>query len=131
MLREFGAQRVIAKASQDIHARLLLRNGADEVVYPEKDSAERIAVRTSAQHVFDYIELNDDYSIYEIPPREAWIGRSIRELDMRNRYRINILAVKNGEDLLPMPGADYIFTGSEHVLALASHDDAQRLLRRI
>lgn len=131
MLREFGAQRVIAKASQDIHARLLLRNGADEVVYPEKDSAERIAMRTSAQHVFDYIELNDDYSIYEIPPLEAWIGRSIRDLDIRSRYRINILAVKNNEDLQPMPGADYVFTGREHVLALASHEDAQRLIRRI
>ena len=66
MLKDMGAARVVAKASQDIHAKLLLRNGADEVVYPERDSAERMATRLSAQNVFDYIELTDEYSIYEI-----------------------------------------------------------------
>ncbi len=131
LLKDMGARRVIAKASQDIHAKLLLRNGADEVVYPERDSAERMAVRLSAQNVFDYIELTEEYSIYEVPPLESWIGKSVRELDIRNRYHINILAVKQGEELRPMPGADYRFTGSEHILALASTEDARKLLKRI
>ena len=87
--------------------------------------------RSGAHHVFDYIELTDEYSIYEIPPLDAWIGRSIRQLDMRNRYHINVLAVKRGDDLQPMPGADYVFTGSEHVLALAGHADAEKLLKKI
>lgn len=131
LLKDMGAKRVIAKANRDIHARLLLRNGADEVVYPERDSAERVAVRLSASHVFDYIELTEEYSIYEIPPLPAWIGRSVRQLDIRNKHRINILAVKLGETLKPMPGADYVFTGEEHVLALASTEDARKLLKKI
>lgn len=131
LLREQGAHRVIAKAAQDVHARLLLRNGADEVVYPERDSAERIAVRLNARHVFDYIELTDGYAIYEIPVPGAWAGRSIRELDVRNRHHINILAVRVSGELRPMPGADYRFAGTEHVLALASREDANALLRTL
>ena len=131
MLKDLGAQRIIAKSSQDMHSRLLLRNGADEVVYPERDSAERIAVRLSAEHVFNYIELTDEYSIYEIPPLPHWPGHTVRELDIRNKYRINILAVKRDEELRPMPGADYLFTGDEHVLALMSKEDAKKLLRKI
>ena len=131
MLKELGAKRVIAKASQDMHARLLLRNGADEVAYPERDSAERWAVRLSARNVFDYIELTDGYAIYEIPVPREWVGRTIRELDVRNRHRLNILAVKMGGELAPMPGADYRFAGEEHVLALASQEDAKRLLRQL
>lgn len=131
LLKEYGAKRVIAKASQDVHARLLLRNGADEVAYPERDSAERWAVRMSARNVFDYIELTDEYAIYEIPTPGDWIGRTIRELDVRNRHRLNILAVKHDGDLRPMPGPDHRFTGEEHILALASREDAHRLLGRI
>lgn len=131
LLKDMGARRVISKANRDIHARLLLRNGADEVVYPERDSAERIAVRLSAEHVFNYIELTDEYSIYEIPPLPHWPGHTVRELDVRNKYRINILAVKRDDELRPMPGADYLFTGDEHVLALMSKEDARKLLRKI
>ena len=131
MLKDLGAKRIIAKASAEMHMRLLLRNGADEVVYPERDSAERIATRTSASHVFDYIELTDEHAIYEIPPLASWIGRTIKDLDVRNIYRINILAVKTGEHLRPLPGADYTFTGHEHILALAAREDAKRLLKKV
>lgn len=131
LLRDMDAKRIISKASRDIQAKLLLRNGADEVVYPERDSAERMAVRLSAQNVFDYIELTEEYSIYEIPPLENWIGRSVRDVDVRNRFKINILAVKAGGELRPLPGAEYVFTGKEHLLALASREDARKLLRKI
>ena len=131
MLHDLGARYIVAKASQDVHAKLLLRNGADEVAYPERDSAERTAARLSAQNVFDYIELTDEYSIYEIPPLSSWVGRSVREIDVRNKHHINILAVKDESGLRPMPGADYRFTGREHILALAAQDDARKLLRRI
>ncbi len=131
MLHDLGARYVVAKASQDVHAKLLLRNGADEVAYPERDSAERTAARLSAQNVFDYIELTDEYSIYEIPPLPGWAGRSVREIDVRNKHHLNILAIKTADGLRPMPGADYRFTGEEHVLALASKEDARKLLRKI
>ena len=90
-----------------------------------------MAVRQSAENVFDYIELTDGYSIYEIPPLENWIGRSVREVDVRNRFKINILAVKEGGELRPLPGAEYVFSGKEHLLALASQEDARKLLRKI
>ena len=131
LLKDLGAQRIIAKSSQDMHMRLLLRNGADEVVYPERDSAERVAMRTSATNVFDYIELTDEYAIYEIPPLASWVGKTIMELGIRNRYHINILAVKTGDALRPMPGANYAFTGTEHILALAGREDVKKLLRKV
>ena len=131
MLKDLGAKRIIVKASGDMHMRLLLRNGADEVVYPERDSAERVAARTSASNVFDYIELTGEHAIYEIPPLPGWIGKTIQQLGVRNRYHINILAVKTGDQLRPLPGADYIFTGHEHILALAARDDARKLLKRV
>ncbi len=131
LLHDMGAKRIISKAGHDVHAKLLLRNGATEVVYPERDSAERMAIRTSAKNVFDYIELTQAYSIYEIPLPDSWRGHSIREIDVRNKHHVNILAVKTGEELRPMPGADYRFTGYEHILALASQESAQKLLRFI
>ena len=86
MVKEMGAKWVVSKASRDIHAKFLLRNGADEVIYPDRDLAEKMAVRYSANHVFDYIELTDEFSIYEIPPMSQWVGKSIKELSIRNRY---------------------------------------------
>ena len=94
LVKEMGAKRVISKATRDIHAKFLLRNGADEVIYPDRDIAEKLAVRYSANHVFDYIELAEGYSIYEIPPLPQWVGKSLKELSIRNKYRINIIASK-------------------------------------
>ena len=79
LVKELGGRRVISKANRDIHAKFLLRNGADEVIYPDRDIAEKMAVRYSANHVFDYIELTQEYSIYEIPPLDSWVGRSVRD----------------------------------------------------
>ena len=92
LLKEAGAKYVISKATRDIQAKFLLRNGADAVVYPEKDIAERIAVRYSADNVFDYIELDEEYSIYEIPPLREWIGKTIGEVDFRARLNSSIIA---------------------------------------
>ena len=94
MLKEMGARYVVSKANRDIHAKFLLRNGADEVIYPDRDIAEKLAVRYSANHVFDYIELTDEFSIYEIPPLPEWVGKSLKELALRNVHHISILAVK-------------------------------------
>ena len=130
LLRELGARRVISKASHEMHARLLLRNGADEVVYPERDSAERMAMRLSARHVFDYIELTQTHAIFEIPVPGSWIGKSVGALGVGSRFGVNILAVKQSGVLRPLPGAQYVFTGGEHLLALSAHEDMRRLLRR-
>ncbi len=130
-LKELGARYVISKAARDIQAKFLLRSGADEVIYPERDLAERIANRCSANHVFDYIELTHDCSIYEIKPLPEWIGRTVRELDIRARYHVNILGIKNGERTDFSVHPDSGFQEGDHAFVMGNQEDVFKLLRRI
>ncbi len=98
-LKELGAKYVVSKANRDIHAKFLLRNGADEVIYPDRDIAEKVAVRFSANQVFDYVELGNGYSIYEIAPLPEWIGRTIMDVNFRATYHTNIIGVKAGGNI--------------------------------
>ncbi|MGN0518499.1 MAG: potassium channel family protein [Acutalibacteraceae bacterium] len=93
-LRELGAKKVVSRAARDVHAKFLLRNGADEVVYPEKQLANWTAIRYSSDHIFDYIELDDGYAIFEIGVPQSWIGKTIGQIDIRKKYNINIMALK-------------------------------------
>lgn len=132
LLKEMGAKYVVSKANRDIHAKFLLRNGADEVIYPDRDIAEKLAVRYSANHVFDYIELTDEFSIYEIPPLTEWMGKSLKELALRNVYHISILAVKRPDgEMCMMPDADYVILADDHLMVIGMNTDIQRLLDRI
>lgn len=129
LLKEAGAQYVISKATKDIQAKFLLRNGADEVVYPNRDIAEKLAVRHSADNVFDYIELNEEYSIYEIPPLKEWIGRTIRDVDFRAKLNSSIIGTKvNGVTNL-LPGADHIFVPNEHLMVIGKKKDIDKILK--
>ena len=103
--------------------------GADAVVYPEKQMASWAAVRYSADHIFDYIELTDDYSIYETGVPSDWIGRSIIDLRVRQQYQINILAVKQGSRLDPLPPTDHVFARGEKILVMGSNKSLSRFLR--
>ena len=94
LLKELGARKVIARASREIREKFLLRNGADEVVYPEKQMAAWTAIHCASDHVLDYIELDDDYSIYELAIPNEWCGKTILELDIRKKYNINILGIR-------------------------------------
>lgn len=94
LLKELGARKVIARASREIQEKFLLRNGADEVVYPEKQMAAWTAIRCASDHVLDYIELDDDYSIYELAIPKEWCGKTILELDIRKKFNINILGIR-------------------------------------
>lgn len=132
LVKEMGGKHVISKATRDIQAKFLLRNGADEVIYPEKDIAEKCAERYSRDNIFDYIELDDDSAIYEIPPMREWIGKSIREADIAHRYRVMVLGVRDpGDKTRIMPSADYIIDGEEHLIVLAARDAITALLRRM
>ena len=91
LLKDMGAKFVLSRASRDVHAKFLLRNGADEVVYTEKETAERLAVKYGNDSVFDYIEINEDYSIYEIGVPASWVGKSILDKKVRTKYNISIL----------------------------------------
>ena len=131
MLKEMGASFVVSKANRDIHAKFLLRNGADEVVYPEKEIAEKTATKHSANHVFDYIELTPEYSIYEIPTMPAWVGKTIVEASIRSKYQISILATKEKGQIFPLPKADYVLKADEHLIVAGRKNDVVKVLNKI
>ena len=127
LLKEMGAKYVVSKANRDIHAKFLLRNGADEVVYPDRDIAEKAAMKYSANHVYDYIELSREYAIYEVPTPAAWAGKTIREADIRVRYGVNIIAVKQGNSTSLMPMADYNMKKDEHLMVAGKKEAVEQV----
>lgn len=96
LLKDLGAAYIVARASSDVHAKFLLRNGADDVIFPEKQLAEWTAIRYSSDHIFDYIELDSTCAIYEIEPPKSWIGKTIVELEIRRKYGLNIVGIRLG-----------------------------------
>lgn len=131
LVKELGAKRVVSKATRDIQAKFLLRNGADEVIYPDKDIAEKWAERYSLDNLFDYIDLPGAFGIYEVPPLKEWVGRSIRESDIAAKYKISILGIKkkHEEEMSVMPSADYIIRDTDHLMVMAGNEVAERLLK--
>lgn len=129
LLKDLGARYVVSRASRDIHAKFLLRNGADQVVYPEKETAVRTAVRFSSDTVFDYIELTPEHSIYEIHVPDEWLGKTIVEVNVRRRYSISILAVKYNEQLHPLPGAEYVFKPDDILVILGANKDIKKFAK--
>lgn len=129
LLKDCGASFVLSRANRDVHAKFLLRNGADRIVYPEKEMAQRMAVKYGNDNIFDCIELTDEYSIYEIPVPKSWVGSSILEKDVRKKYAISILATKKDEKLSPLPGADYVFEGNETLIILGHFNDVRAVLK--
>lgn len=132
LCHELEAKYVVAVATREVQAKFLLRNGANEVVYPEKDIAEKCANRYSMNHVFDYIELAEDYAIYEIPPLKEWVGKSIKESNIAAQYRISILGIKKeGKKTNIMPQADYVIREDEHLLVLTKDETIEMLTEKI
>lgn len=129
LLKDMGAKYVVSKATLDIHAKFLLRNGADEVVYPEKDMAHKIATKYSTNKLFDYMELSKEVSIYEIPTLDTWVGKSIRETNFRVKYNVSILATKTNGVVNPLPSADYVFKANQHLIVIGRHADIEKILR--
>lgn len=97
LLKELGAKMVVSRAARDVHAKFLLRNGADEIVYPERQLADWVAIRYSADHILDYIELDEEHAIFEISIPEEWLGKTIGQLDIRKKYNVNIMALKTND----------------------------------
>lgn len=131
LLKDLDAKFVLSRANRDIHAKFLLRNGADRVVYPEKEMAIRSAVRYSSDNIFDYIELTPDHSIYEVPVPSSWVEKSIVQINVRSKYHISILAVKIGKELHTLPGADYVFIGNETLVILGANTDIKKFLSTV
>ena len=131
LLKEAGAATVVAKANKDLHARLLLRIGADEVVFPDQVAAERAAVKYSSVRVFDYIELEAGFSIYEIEPLEEWVGRTLKDVQLAEQYHVNVIGMKEPTGRLTMmPAADTVLSPERHLLVLGHRDDITRIISK-
>lgn len=128
LLKEYGAPFLVARATRDVHAKFLLRNGADDVIYPEKQMGSWAAVRYTADHIFDYIKLTPEYSIYETAVPAAWVGKTVVELAVRQKYRINILATRREEKLEPLPGPTHCFSADETMFILGANRDVEKFL---
>ena len=129
LLKELGAKCVVSRAERDVQAKFLLRNGADNVVYPEKQLAKWAAIRYSSDHILDYIELQDDHAIMEVTIPPEWIDKSIGTIDIRKRYNINILAVKKDGKLDMNITPDTVLSRNESMLVLGKYDVIQRCFR--
>ena len=130
LLKQYGARMIVSKAKQKIPAALLRKIGADEIVWPEKEIAEKLAVRYNADNIFDYIPLTAEYSIYELPVPAAWVGQSLTELNVRRKYQVTIIAVKHDTALDPNVGPDYRFVQGDHVILIGQSDRVFRLANK-
>lgn len=126
LLKELGAKLVVSRAARDVQAKFLLRNGADEIVYPEKQLANWTAIRYSSDHIFDYIELSDDYAIFEIDVPASWLGKTVGEINIRQKYNINIMAVKRNGKLELTITPETRFSNNEALLVLGKNKDIQK-----
>ena len=126
LLKELGARLVVSRAARDVHAKFLLRNGADEIVYPEKQLAYWTAIRYGSDHIFNYIELGQEYAIFEIQVPENWKGKTIGRLDIRQKYNINIMALKIGGRMDMSITSDTVLSGNMTMLVLGKNKDIQK-----
>ena len=128
LLKDYGAPRVLARANRDVHAKFLLRNGADHVYYPEKETALRAAVEESSDSIFDFIELSPEYAIYEISLPRKWTGKTLIELDARSKHHVNVIALKLDGVLQPLVHPDYRFNGNEKLLVIGTEKALRALI---
>ena len=129
LLKELGAKCVVSRAERDVQAKFLLRNGADHVVYPEKQVAKWAAIRYTADHIFDYIEIDEQHAIFEVEVPEGWIGKSVGELDIRRKYGINILGVKRSGKTNVSITPDTVLSEEITILALGEYKALQKCFR--
>lgn len=127
LLKEMGVRRVIAKAVTEHHGRVLERIGADQVVFPERDSGRRLAQRLVSGNFLDYIEVSPDVSVVELHAAGGMVGKSLEELRLRNRYRVTVLAIRRGEEVVVSPGAGTVIQKDDIVVVIGNNADLRRM----
>lgn len=127
LLKDLGCPYIVARATRDVHKKLLLRNGADYVVYAEREVAERLAIKFGADSIFDYLELTPEIGIYEIAVPEKWKGRSMVDLSIRNKYHVSVLATKKDEKIFPLPHPKHVFEGDESIMVMGTAQDIKAI----
>ncbi|MTI71556.1 MAG: TrkA family potassium uptake protein [Firmicutes bacterium] len=131
LLRELGAKYIIAKAQNELHAKVLYKIGVDRVVFPEKDMGAKVARNIISPNIVDYINLSSDYSIVEISPLKQWFGKSLIELNLRRKYEINVIAVKQGDDINISPRADYVVNKGDILVVISHNSNSKKLMKLV
>lgn len=131
LLKDMGAKYVVSLSRTLMHTKFLLRNGADEVIHPDKEVAQRFAAKFSNDNLFDYIELQEGYSINEIAPLSEWIGKTLVESNIRAKYNISVIGISDKLGGLNIaPGADYVIKNDDHLMVIGHNDDIEKVLNR-
>lgn len=125
-LKELGARLVVSRAAGEVHSKFLLRNGADDVIYPEKQVAKWASIRYSADHILDYIKLDEQHSIFEVSVPKSWVGMSVGQIDIRKKYNINIMAVKCKGKMNVSVNPDTTLSADNTLLVLGEHKSLQK-----
>ena len=120
-LKELGVPYIICKAHDDNHRRVLEKLGVDRVIIPEQENAQRLARSLNSHNVLDYIELSEEYGILEIPAPKTWVGKSLKELNVRAKLGVNIIAVESGETTNVSPSADYKIQAGDVMVVLGEN----------
>ena len=128
-LKELGAKHVVSRAERDVQEKFLLRNGADEVVYPEKQMAKIAAIRYSSEHILDYVAISNDYGVFEVTIPKNWVGKSIGQLDIRRNYNINILGLKSHGHLDAAVTAATVLDEEKTLLVLGDYKTIQKIFK--
>ena len=126
LLKELGAKLVVSRAERDVQEKFLLRNGADEVIYPEKQVANWAAIRYTSDHIRDYIEVDDAHAIFEVEVPKGWIGKTVGELDIRRKYSINIMATKENGKINMAVSPETVLTDKITLLVLGAYKKLQK-----
>lgn len=121
-LKELGAKLVVSRASREVQAKFLLRNGADEILFPEKQLAKWAAIRYGSNHLLDYIELDEEHAIYEVSVPDNWCNKSIGEINIRQKYDISIMAIKRNGEIKMTLTPDTILTSDITLLVLGEYE---------
>ena len=129
LLKELGAKKVVSRAERDGQAKFLLRNGADEIVYPEKQLASWMGIRYSADHILDYIELDGEHAIFEVTVPKEWIGMTVGQLDIRRKYKINIIGIKKNGKFSVSITPDTVLTEDKTLMVVGEYKALQKCFR--
>lgn len=127
LLKDMGAKYVVSMSGSEIQSKFLLRNGADEVIYPQMDMAYKAAVKFNADNIFDFIKLGNDYGVFEVRVPREWVGKDVVEADIRKEYDLNVLAVKKGGTSTVFMATDYVFEEGDHVIVAGPFKAIDRL----
>ncbi|MBQ6809154.1 MAG: TrkA family potassium uptake protein [Clostridia bacterium] len=131
MLKEMGVKHVVSKAISNLHAKVLKQVGADKVVFPDKDMAEKLAQNLTASTILDYIDLSDNFSIVEVETPKSWCGKSLKQLNVRAVYGINVVALKNrySDEINVNLNPDYIFEENDILVVIGANNDINKLVK--